>query len=60
MDLLEKYFPLTEDQKMAMSEFDRLMDIAEAHYDADQMAQGDALRSRAYAVIQAVGLTEPR
>ncbi len=60
MDLLEKYFPLTDDQVKAMAEFDRLMDVAEAHYDADQMAQGDALRSRAYAVIHAVGLETPR
>lgn len=60
MDLLEKYFPLTDTQAQAMAEFDRLMDIAEAHADADQMATYDALRAQAYAVIHAVGMTEPR
>ena len=60
MDLLEKYFPMTDTQAQAMAEFDRLMDIAEAHADADEMAQYDALRLRAYAVINAVGMTEPR
>jgi len=60
MNLLDKYFPLTDTQAQAMAEFDRLMDIAEAHYDADEMAQGDALRAQAYAVINAVGMKEPR
>ena len=60
MDLMDRYHPLTDDQVRAMAEFDRIMDIAESYYDADQMATYDALRSRAYAVINAVGLTEPR
>lgn len=60
MDLFDKYFPLTDTQLQAMAEFDRLMDVAEAHADADEVAQYDALRAQAYAVIHAVGLTEPR
>ena len=60
MGLMDKYHPLTDDQAKAMAEFDRIMDAAEAHYDADEMAQYDALRARAYAVINAVGMTEPR
>jgi hypothetical protein len=60
MDLMDKYFPLTDDQVKAMAEFDRLMDVAEAHADADEVAQYDALRAQAYAVINAVGMTEPR
>lgn len=60
MNLLDKYFPLTDTQAQAMAEFDRLMDIAEAHADADEVAQYDALRAQAYAVINAVGLKEPR
>jgi len=60
MDLMDKYHPLTTEQVRAMAEFDRLMDVAEAHYDADEMAMYDALRARAYAAINAVGMTEPR
>lgn len=60
MDLFDKYYPLTDTQVQAMAEFDRLMDIAEAHADADEVAQYDALRARAYAVIHAVGMTVPR
>ena len=60
MDLMDKYHPLTDDQVRAMAEFDRIMDIAEAHADADEVAQYDALRARAYAVLRAVGMTEPR
>lgn len=60
MDLMDKYFPLTDEQARAMAEFDRIMDVAEAHHDADEMAQYDALRARAYAVINAVGMTVPR
>lgn len=60
MNMLDKYFPLTTEQVKAMAEFDRMMDIAEAHADADEVAQYDALRSQAYAVINAVGMKEPR
>ena len=60
MDLMNKYFPMTTEQAQAMAEFDRLMDIAEAHADADDVAQYDALRAQAYAVINAVGMKEPR
>jgi len=60
MDLMDKYHPLTTEQVRAMAEFDRIMDIAEAHADADEVAQYDALRARAYAVLRAVGMTEPR
>jgi hypothetical protein len=51
---------MTQAQAQAQAEFDRIMDIAEAHYDRDELAEYDRLRAQAYDVLAAVGMTRPQ